>query len=281
MRSDFYEEYRRIEREHWWFIGRRAIILTVLPHVIGPELYRPGVRVSADTLRVLDIGIGSGVMLEYLEAFGEVVGCDKHRVALLGAGDGEGSREANVKGVTDAAVRERLLVQADARRLPFRSGSFDLVTMFDLLEHVEDDTSVLWEVSRVLRPDGFACATVPMHPWLWGNQDLISGHVRRYRSGELEKKMEAVGFTVYRTYFNTILFPVVVVVRLFQRWRAWIRGGKSAAWDTERVVSDFSLTKPGWLNDFLAWLFSQEARLLQRWRFPVGVSLFCLGRRVY
>lgn len=275
MRADFYEEYKRIEREHWWFIGRRRIILSVLASVVGPHLFPRGDRASVRTARVLDIGLGSGVMLGYLEAFADVVGCDIEWAALLGAKSGWGDEE-------DTGAGKRL-VQADARRLPFRPESFDLVTMFDLLEHVVEDTSVLGEVFCVLRPGGFVCMTVPMHPWLWGNQDLISGHVRRYRPGEVERKMKAVGFTIlYRSYFNTILFPVVVLVRLF--FRRFHRGHRYPAVETAPesatgIVSDFSMTKPGRLNDFLAWVFSQEARWLRRWRFPVGVSFLCVGRR--
>lgn len=258
MRHDFYEEYARIESQHWWFIGRRRIILTVLDRYASGRL-----RNEARSPVVLDVGIGGGVMLQYLETFGQVLGCDRERVALFYSFPKAGGR----------------VVQAEAENMPFRRESLDLVTLLDLLEHTEDDEKVLQDVGRVLRPKGFLCVTVPAHRWLWGNQDVISGHKRRYAPGELERKIEAAGLCiVYRSYFNTFLFPLIALVRLTRHCKALIHGERTVG-DPNRVVSDFSMTKPGRLNDTLAWIFSQEARWLRRWHFPAGVSLLCLAEK--
>jgi len=262
MRQDFYEEYTRIEREHWWFIARRKILLTILRRFVPLPNTLCSVSVARHPL-VLDIGIGSGVMLEQLGEFGEVIGCDRERAALSFS-------------FPNAAGR---IIQGEAEHLPFRSETLDLITLFDLLEHTTEDQTVLCDVARVLRPGGFLCVTVPVHQWLWGNQDIISRHVRRYRLGELECKVNRAGLRIlYRTYFNTFLFPVVVFVRLCKRCGEMF-GGDSWKLDPDRVRSDFSMTKPGRLNDFLAWVFSQEARWLRFSRFPVGVSLLCLVQK--
>lgn len=258
MRQDFYEEYAGIELEHWWFVARRQIVLTVL------RRYLPkGFEGEGTVPLVLDVGIGSGVMLQYLETFGQVFGCDRAWAALLYSFPKTAGQ----------------VVQAEAERLPFKPESLDLVTLLDLLEHTVDDERVLRDVGRVLRPNGFLCATVPAYRWLWGNQDLISRHVRRYQPGELERKIRMVGLKiVYRSYFNTFLFPFVALIRLARRCSGLVCG-RSAGLDPDRVASDFSMTKPGRLNDTLAWIFSQEARWLRRWRFPVGVSLLCLAQK--
>jgi len=258
MRQDFYEEYARIELGHWWFVARREIVLTVL------RMYLPkGFEGEGAVRSVLDVGIGSGVMLQYLEPLGRIFGCDRAWAALL-------------YSFPKAAGR---VVQADAEHLPFRQESLDLVTLLDLLEHTVDDEGVLRDVGRLLRPNGFLCATVPAYQWLWGNQDLVSGHLRRYQPGELERKIQAAGLgIVYRSYFNTFLFPFVALIRLARRCSGLVCGG-SAALDPEGAASDFSMTKPGRLNDTLAWIFSQEARWLRRWQFPVGVSLLCLAQK--
>ena len=286
MRQDFYEEYSRIEREHWWFLGRRKIILTILDRFLstGPLGYAaekpPSIETASEsdidlkkaspprlgetqrglnTVRrsVLDVGIGSGVMLPFLERYGEVFGCDRESTALFFSRESAHGR----------------LIQGEAGCLPVADESLELVTLFDLLEHTQDDESVLVESMRVLRPGGHLCVTVPAHPWLWGNQDLISRHVRRYRTGELERKIESAGLHLaYRTHFNTVLFPVVALIRLARRL-----SGRQV--DADTVRSDFTMTKPGPLNDFLKTIFSAEAAWLRRWKLPVGVSLLCLAQK--
>ncbi|MFH1742536.1 MAG: methyltransferase domain-containing protein [bacterium] len=260
MRPDFYEEYAHIELHHWWAIARRKIILTVLNHYVP--------RISSQ--RVLDLGIGSGVMLTHLDSFGQIIGCDPERAALnfVNTRFREDSNSTREEGTENFP-----LVQGQAQHLPFQNESLDLITSLDVLEHIVDDETVLREIERVLRPGGTACVAVPMYPWLWGNEDLISHHVRRYRGGELEKKIETAGLQIiYRTYFNTLLFPIIAIVRLFQRWL-------HPSPDADRVPSDFSLTKPGLLNDALAWLFSQEARWIRHFNLPFGVSLLCVARK--
>ncbi|RLC36838.1 hypothetical protein DRH29_03650, partial [candidate division Kazan bacterium] len=116
MRQDFYEEYTRIEREHWWFIARRKILLTILRRFVSTTRYP----------LVLDIGVGSGVMLEHLGEFGEVIGCDRERAALSFS-------------LPNAAGR---IIQGEAEHLPFRSETLDLITLFDLLEHTTEDQTV-------------------------------------------------------------------------------------------------------------------------------------------
>ena len=259
MRQDFYEEYSHIEREHWWFLGRRKIILTVLDRFLPAA--EPGVdtdmSAGSEENRILDIGIGSGVMLPCLQKYGTVFGCDMEEAALRFSSETSPGR----------------LTRGEARDLPFSDESFHLVTVLDLLEHTDEDDAVLSEIGRVLHPNGLLCATVPVHPWLWGNQDLISGHVRRYRTGELERKIEAAGLSLlYRTHFNTLLFPAVAFVRLARR----LVGSKPAA---ETVRSDFSMTKPGRLNNLLTWGFSLEAKWVRRWSLPVGVSLLCIAQK--
>ena len=268
MQPNFYEEYAVVDRTHWWSIGRRKIILTLFNRLIPPDPDR----------QILDVGIGCGVMLAHLSPLGRAVGCDRSAEALRYAR--VAVQEYLPQSAKSAALPD--LIQAGAEHLPIADRSLDLVTLFDILEHVPDDRGVLREAVRALRPGGVLCATVPVHPWLWGNHDLISHHLRRYRIGELESKMTDGGLEIfYRTYFNTILFPVAAFIRLARRmWGGRDLGtmGDLSA-DRSEVPSDFSMTKPGLLNDLLAWVFSQEAKWLRVSRFPFGVSLFCLARK--
>jgi len=93
-------------------------------------------------------------------------------------------------------------VQGDAAAMPFQDASFDVVTMFDLLEHVEDDDAVAQETLRVLRPGGWVLITTPdidrwrypvyaiFKPFCPSEEELFAswGHVRRgYNLPRLER----------------------------------------------------------------------------------------------
>jgi SAM-dependent methyltransferase len=245
MREDFYAEYFRIEDQHWWFVGRRRIVLTVLDSFL-PASWEPS------GARILDLGCGTGTMLGHLRRFGAVEGVEADERAV---------RFCHARGED----RVRLL---DGPTLPFRDGSFDLVTALDVLEHIEDDRVTLRQVARVLRPGGTFLATVPAHPWMWGAQDEISHHFRRYTVRELEDRLVEADLHPDRlTYFNTILFPPICAIRLGRR--LWKPAGEPR--------SDFGMTKRGRANRVLARVFASEARWLERRDLWVGVSLLALA----
>jgi SAM-dependent methyltransferase len=246
MREDIYPYYFRIEDRHWWFVGRRRIILGLLDAAIGPG--------GGDGWRVLDVGCGTGAMLSHLERYGEPSGV-----------------EADQQAVDLCRARGLTRVQhADPPPLPFDDGGFDLVTALDVLEHVDDDRRLLAEMRRVLRPGGVALVTVPAFPALWGPQDVVSHHKRRYRAAELRGRVLAADLQPARTtYFNTLLFPPIAALRLARRL------GPAPT----RPRSDFELTREGRINDLLAAVFGFEARLLSAFDLPFGVSIACLALR--
>lgn len=246
MREDFYAEYFRIEDRHWWFVGRRRILLTVLDRYLGPA---DGER------RILDLGCGTGTMLSYLERYGRAEGVDA---------DAQAVQFSHRRGARNVS----LLTSDD---LPFEDRTFDLVTALDVLEHVEDDVRTLREIARVLRPTGTLLTTVPAYRWMWGAQDEISRHFRRYTAGQLRERILASGYSIERlTYFNTLLFPPIAAVRVARR------GLRSS--EEGDVRSDFEMTKEGAVNRLLASVFGFEARWLRAHDFPFGVSLLAVVR---
>lgn len=245
MREGFYAEYFRVEDRHWWFIGRRRIVLAVLNnHLDSAGDQRP--------LRILDLGCGTGTMLSHLRQFGEAEGVDADEQAV---------------GFCHARGEDRVQL-LESPRLPFPDDSFDLLTALDVLEHIEDDRSTLREVARVLRPGGLLLATVPAYRWMWGAQDEISHHFRRYSAGELKLKIHEAGLSTTRlTHFNTILFAPIAAIRLARRVRP-PRG---------EVRSDFEMTGEGTGDRLLAEVFSSEALWLSRRNLPFGVSMLALA----
>jgi SAM-dependent methyltransferase len=245
MQQEFYAEYAQIEDTHWWFRGRRAIFRDLLRDV--------GLGARS---RILDIGFGTGSMLTFLGDYGTVFGMDM-----------------SVDAIRFARTRcARPMLLGDITQVPVRTGAYDLVTAFDIIEHVDDDRAALAELRRVCRPGGHALLTVPAFQFLWGNQDVISHHKRRYTAHELRTRVEDAGFRVRTlTYFNALLFPVVAAVRVARRLRG--------APPPDEVQSDFTMTKPGLVNDVLTRVFAAEGKLVTRMRLPVGVSVLCLAER--
>ena len=228
------------DRAHWWFLGRRAVILA--------EMAR---RLPAGGARLAELGCGSGGMLEALGRFGTAVGVE-----------------------TDPALRERarergLDVRAGALpdAIPLEPGRWDAVCLFDVLEHVDDEAGALAACRRLLGPGGRLFVTVPAYAWLWSRHDELLGHRRRYTARTLRQVAERAGFAVERlTYFNTLLAPPIMAVRLA---RAALR----------RPGHDLDRPAP-WLNRALAACFSAEARLLAWMSPPFGISVLLAARRV-
>jgi SAM-dependent methyltransferase len=249
MDPRLYPELKDLEKTHWWFVGRRRVLLSALERL----------RVEAHS--VLDVGCGAGTNLDLLaRRYGEasIHGIDLERAALHFC----------------RKKRSLPVCQATATRLPYRAGSFDLVAALDALEHVEDDQAALDELFRVCRPGGTLFVTVPAFRFLWGELDELGHHYRRYTRKELLTKVSRAGFSItFVRFFNFLLFPPVAAVRILSRLLP--RRGAVAG---ERPHCDLDIAGSGGLNRLLARIFALEGSLLSL-RLPVGVSLMCVARR--
>jgi SAM-dependent methyltransferase len=236
-----YEVEARVERDHWWFRGRRRILGRLLARLDLPA-----------RARVLDVGCGTGANGPVLAEQGHfAVGIDASPIPL---------------GLTPRGHAVRL--RGDAAALPFQDGAFDLVVALDVLEHLDDDRAAARELARVLVPGGALVVFVPALRILWGLQDDVSHHRRRYRKRELEDLVSSANLEVVRsTYFNTLLFPPILAARLAMRLRR-----------PPDLQSENQLGGPV-TNAILSGIFALEAPLLDRTNLPIGVSLACIARR--
>lgn len=71
-------------------------------------------------------------------------------------------------------------------------GTFDAITCFNVLQHIEDDQAVLTRFADLLGPNGTVCALAPGHPLLFGRLDTAFGHERRYTSDEMRRKLRSL-----------------------------------------------------------------------------------------
>lgn len=246
MQQHTYAIMRRVEESHWWFVGRRQIIKSFLERVVRQ------LKTNRESLRILDVGCGTGANLELLSEFGEAEGVDVSSEAL-------------------SFCRERGLVsvkQGAAEALPYADGSFDLVTGLDVVEHLDDDLAGLREMRRILTCDGRALVFVPAFMFLWGVQDDISNHRRRYTLKGLKQVLGEAGFEVERaSYANISFFAPILLGRLFMRATG------------VRPESENNITI-GFLNGALGKLLGAESGLLRYLNFPFGVSIICVARRI-
>ena len=253
MQQHTYAIMRRVEETHWWFAGRRRIIRSFLQTLCQDlKVFRAEQVAENLLLNILDVGCGTGANLEMLSEFGEAEGVDVSVEALSFC------RERGLENVK----------QGEAEALPYASSSFDLVTGLDVVEHLDDDLAGLKEMWRVLRPAGHAVVFVPAFMFLWGVQDDISHHRRRYTLDQLKQVMSKAGFEVTRaSYVNISFFMPILIGRFIMRALRI------------RPESENNITI-GFLNGVLGKLFGAESLALRYLNFPFGVSIICVARRV-
>ena len=227
-----------IEDRHWWFtVRRRMIVEAIARRVQGPQ-------------KILDVGCGTGALSAALQSMGEVLAVDSEPLALA---------RTQSRGITTAPLEE---ISANPR------AEFDVVCLFDVLEHIEDDEKALAHWVSHVKPGGLVAITVPAFMIFWGGHDVASGHHRRYNKKSLLKLMSTCGIVPLETsYFNFILSPLVLGSRILER----ITGHQAAH-------GDLYLPPPA-VNRALELLFSAEIPFVRRHRAPFGVSLLALGRR--
>ena len=237
-----YLEEDRVEAGHWWFKGRRRLF--------GEILRQCGIGKSD---AILDAGTSSGNNLRLLRD----LGFENYRGLEMSA---EAIAISDRKGLGPVD-------RGDICAMPFSEGSFDFILATDIIEHVDDDDRALSELRRVLKPGGRCLITVPAFPSLWGHQDIVSHHKRRYRSAPLLAKVNAAGLRPVTSYhFNYLLFLPIWAARQVMR----------TVTSTPRNENTLN---PWPLNLMLGWIFGFDVATAPRLRPPFGVSLLILCER--
>jgi SAM-dependent methyltransferase len=249
---ELYDSLVAVEENHFWFRARNRAIATVF------ETIRHGLPPG---YRVLEVGCGTGNVLRTLQqsaAGGMVVGMDLYQEGLEYA-------------------RRRLdpanLVRADVGHPPF-GVRFDVVGVFDVVEHLDDDVTALRGLRELLKDGGVLMLTVPADPRLWSYFDVGSHHKRRYEKGDLLDKLARAGYEVeYLTPYMGLLHPVMWLGR---RLTAWRRGGRTDPWDLAQADLRVRPISGALMGFFLA---RELPALRRRMTLPLGASLLAVARR--
>ena len=251
----YFELLFKIEDQHFWFKARNRVIGTLVNQVIDSSDARS---------KVLEVGCGTGNILRVLGKSGKgnkVVGMD-----LFAEGLQYARRRTSC-----------LLVQGDVSKPPFNE-SFDLIGVFDVLEHCDSDLLILSNLYDLVKRDGALILTVPAHPSLWSYFDESSHHRRRYTLKELKSKLNQSGFRIeYITEYMATIFPIVWLKRklsgpIYRNRTNEINQAYDNAKSELRIIPV--------INNLLNLLLSFETGLIKRrLSLPFGTSIIAVARK--
>ncbi len=248
MTEDYVKKYGSLERQHWWFLVRKKIILKYIrQNLAGAEPSR---------LAILNVGAAGGASSEWLASLGTVISLETDPLFL-------------------SYLRDRKIdvVEGSLNQLPFPDNFFDLVCALDVLEHVENDQKGMVELNRVCKPGGLICITVPALEMLWSYHDELNGHYRRYSSSSLRTLLEQFPQQkiLQLRFFNALLFlPVLASRKISNLFSHQKKSGQS----------DFTFYKTGpVVSKLLEKIFGLELGLMHFLKFPAGISLLAIVKK--
>ncbi len=245
MDRDAFALMAESERNHWWFRGRRFFIEAAIKRYALPA-DRPGAEVQ-----VLDAGCGSGGNLALLSQFGALHGFEYDTEACAAA-------RALGLGIIESGSLPG--------GIPFGDQQFDLIGLFDVLEHLPQPVESLQALRTRLNDRGALVLTVPSLPWLWGPHDVVHNHYLRYTAQQLRTHLDAAGFRIeYLSSMNMLLLPLAIAQRMKERLFGY------------RV--DALQPSPG-VNALLYNIWRLERAWIPARTLPVGLSLLAVARAV-
>jgi SAM-dependent methyltransferase len=242
MDRNVYLRMSEQDAEHWWFVARRQILRDQIASLQLPK-----------NARILEAGAGPGGNLAMLSEFGPLEAFEL---------------DDEARQIASARSGIKLRRGALPNDISYEPGSFDLIVAFDVIEHIEANRDSVKALAKLLQPGGRLIITVPAYGWLWSEHDNRHHHKMRYTRPLVKGLAEDAGLKVEKSsYFNTLLFPLIVGIRLL----------KKIAGLADRP--DDGMPGP-FLNAMLRRIFSAERYLLRHISLPFGVSILCIARRV-
>ena len=242
MDKAFYRKFFEVQKKHWWFVSKKKIVLDFIDRYLSTN----------DNHKILDIGCGSGLMLNALEQIGDTYGMDMSDEAI------NFSRE-----IFSGTVKKGMLPD----NIPYDEEYFSIVIALDVIEHVNDDRASLAAIRSHIVEGGQAIISVPACMFLWSEHDVLNEHKRRYTLEELKGKLIEAGFTIEKiSYFNTFLFPLISLVRMINNLLK------------RKGASEIDLPHPA-INFIVEKIFSLEKYFLRIMNFPIGVSVLAVVRK--
>lgn len=222
---------------HFWYQCRRQLIKNIFKkyHLQGRN--------------VMEVGCGAGSQLLALaQLSNRVSGVDINREALA------------------VAANQGLNVYLhDIEQSALTRSPYDIICMFDVLEHIHDDSKALANIRQSLAPNGLFIFSVPAYQFLFSGHDRKLKHFRRYSKKVIKERLHAQKFAIIEMYYwNSCLLPLVILRRLLTR---------------KKLASDINCCH--WLNPLFSLILSLENRLISYGvRIPFGLSIVGVAKRL-
>ncbi|MGA7160625.1 MAG: class I SAM-dependent methyltransferase [Bacteroidota bacterium] len=241
MEEQLYRKFFEVETTHWWFTARQRIVSDVIEQNVT----------LAPNAKILDVGCGTGAILAMFQKKFEAYGTDTSALAI---------EFCHQRGLANTFC-------CTLDTFPHPELRFDLITLLDVIEHIDSDSDVLRQAYTISKPDGHILVTVPAYQFLWSRHDDLNHHKRRYSKSQLKSVLEASGFTLEKlSYYNSLLFPTALVSRMAAR--------------IVKPKTDTTLDlPPRFINSLLGSIFGFERFLLRGIRLPFGLSLIALAKK--
>jgi SAM-dependent methyltransferase len=235
------------EDKYWWFVARNQIVKELINYY-APEL-------KGKT--ILDVGCGTGGFSKLISNEYDVICLDTSEIAL------EYCKQRNLNNLFLGTIDE------------FEPGNSKIsATLFlDVIEHIDDDKSVVKRANEILEKDGYLIATVPGYQWLWSNHDIIHMHKRRYTKKRFNNLLEESGFRIiFSSYFNSFLFFPAVLKRFYDNIMNNEKTSNNPEADVIEPVSPF-------INKLFLRVFAFEKHILTKTSLPFGLSIFTIAKK--
>ena len=243
MQEIVYHTNYKLENSYWWFVARNRIVYELINKKCD----------LAEGVDFLDAGCGTGGFSKILAERYNVVGLDSSELAL---------QYCRKRGLEN-------IYQCNLQEFPHEDWNVKAITMLDVLEHIEDDVSVVKEAYDILPDGGYFVTSVPAYKWLWSRHDLQHMHYRRYTKSQMKNLLAGAGFKIiYSSYFNTLLFLPAALKRLTQK--------QAFSKDSELDPVD---RVPKFLDALFRNIFMAEKAILPSFSFPFGLSIIVIGKK--
>ena len=237
-----------IEKDSFWFNHRNNLIFSAVKRYNGSN-------------SLFDIGGGNGFVAKKLQD----EGID---VALI---------EPGKIGTSNARKRQlKNIIHSTLEDAEFKASSLDSIGLFDVLEHIEDDSSFLGKLDYYLKDDGIIFITVPAFQWLWTNEDDDTGHYRRYTLKSIKQVAQENGFEIL---FSSYLFSLLPLPIFFLRSLPSKLGFNKKSHDLEKYKKEHK-KRGGLVDQILEKVWKWELKRIEKGkRIFFGSSCFIVAKK--
>ena len=240
-----YDNLVNIEENSFWFQYRNKCIVSLVESFAPNEI-------------LVDIGGGNGFTSYILK---------KHGLKSILIEPGQA-------GAFNASKRGVETVCGTIEELNFNSSKIKSVGLFDVIEHIEDDLGFLKQIYKISSPEVMIFATVPAYNFLWSDEDIYAGHIKRYNLKSLSKLFIDAGFKIeYSSYY----FQILILPILFFRALPFKLGIKKKQ-TKENLAKDHH--KKGFLQKFIENMLNIEySKIKQHLKLNYGASLILVAKK--